>query len=156
MTYKEIYAAYNNFNSLRINSGAVTPKLQDYIDNQIEFIEAMAAEFERDLYWQHVYAYLEQCRYAYRGYLQKIHEDSRLDMYIGWSQFYYLTSLGDFRELLPAFTTKEPDTKDKSSVFVKNINDELYVSHSTINSYVYMLRVMKSYNFPTRNVNIGS
>lgn len=73
MTYKQIYAAYNNFNSLKINAAAVDVKLQDYLDNQVEFIEVMTAEFERDLYWQHVNAYLEQCRYAYRGYLQRIH-----------------------------------------------------------------------------------
>lgn len=156
ITYKQIYSAYNNFNSLKLNAAAVNNTLQDYLHDQVEYIQAMAEQFERDLYWQHVYAYLEQCRYAYRGYLQRLHEESRLDLYIGWSQFYYLSNLGDFRQLLSAFTTKLPDVKQKSSILIKNINEKLYVSHSSINSYAYMLRIVKSYNFPTRNANVGS
>jgi hypothetical protein len=63
----------------------------------MEFIDTMAERFPRELYWQYALAYLEQCRYTYRGFLQRIHEESRLDLYIGFSQFYFLTNVGDFR-----------------------------------------------------------
>lgn len=117
----------------------------------------MAETFPRDLYWQTVYAYLEQCRYIYRGFLQRLHEESRLDLYIGFSQFYYLTSVGDFRELLPALNQQTLDTKDKScTVYVRKEGDDVVVAHSTMNYYPYMLRLFKTYNFPTRNPEVGS
>lgn len=63
----------------------------------------MIETFPRDIYWQHVAAYLEQHRYTYRGFLQRIHEESRLDMYIGFSQYNYLAYLSDLEDLYPAF-----------------------------------------------------
>jgi len=151
-TYREIYAAYLNLNRLKINAATVKPALQGHLISQIEFIEQMAETFPRDLYWQTVYAYLEQCRYAYRGYLQRLHEESRLDLYLGFSQFYYLTSVGDFRELLPALGAEESGAGERScSAYVRKEKEDLLVAHSTMNYYAYMLRIFKSYHFPTRN-----
>ncbi len=39
----------------------------------------------------------------YRGYLTRINVENSLNMYIGFSQFYYLTNEGDLQDLLPAF-----------------------------------------------------
>lgn len=39
----------------------------------------------------------------YRGYLTRINVEKSLTMYIGFSQFYYLTNVGDLQDLLPAF-----------------------------------------------------
>lgn len=47
-------------------------------------------------------AYMEQLRYMYRGYLTRINVEKTLNMYIGFSQFYYLTNEGDLQDLLPA------------------------------------------------------
>jgi len=57
-TYREIQAAYVNFNKFRINEPAVKPKLQTFLNNQMDFIETMAERFPRDIYWQYAYAYL--------------------------------------------------------------------------------------------------
>jgi hypothetical protein len=42
----------------------------------------------------------------YRGFLYRIHEEGRLDMYMGFSQFYYLTNMGDLEDIIPAFKQK--------------------------------------------------
>lgn len=39
----------------------------------------------------------------YRGYLTRINVEKTLYMYIGFSQFYYLTNVGDLEDLIPAF-----------------------------------------------------
>jgi hypothetical protein len=117
----------------------------------------MAEKFPRDLYWQTVAAYVEQSRYAYRGFLHRLHEEGRLDLYIGFSQFYYLTSVGDFRELLNAYAGEALDLREKScSVYVRREGDDLVVAHSTMNYYSYMLRLFKTYHFPSRNPAVGS
>lgn len=49
------------------------------------------------------------------------------------------------------------DQRDKScSVYVRKEGDDLIVAHSTMNYYPYMLRLFKTYNFPTRNPSVGS
>jgi hypothetical protein len=156
-TYKEIYAAYLNLNKFKINAATVKAGVQAHLSSQLEFIDQMAETFPRDLYWQTVYAYLEQCRYAYRGFLQRLHEESRLDLYIGFSQFYYLTSVGDFRELLPAHAQEAIDQRDRScSAYVRREGAGLLVAHSTMNYYQYLIRIFKTYHFPTRNPEVGS
>ena len=156
-TYKDIYAAYVNLNKFKINAASTKLKLQNYLNEQIDFIEQMADNYPRDLYWQTVYAYLEQCRYTYRGFLQRLHEDSRLDLYIGFSQFYYLTSVGDFRELLPALNQAKVDKRDRNcNIYVRKTDNDIVVTHSTMDYYAYLLRIFKSYHFPTRNSNVGS
>ena len=39
----------------------------------------------------------------YRGYLARINLESSGSMYIGFSNFYYLTNTGDLEDLLQAF-----------------------------------------------------
>ena len=78
-------------------------------------------------------------------------------MYIGYSQFYYLTSVGDFRELLPALNQQSTDLRDKScTVYIRKEGDDFIVTHSTMNYYAYMLRIYKTYSFPTRDARVGS
>lgn len=36
------------------------------------------------------------------------------------------------------------------------MNSKLYVAHSTHNIYQFLLRIFKTYHFPTRNSNVGS
>ena len=38
----EISAAYLNFNKFKVNDASVRPKLQEYLNNQMDFIETMA------------------------------------------------------------------------------------------------------------------
>lgn len=76
-------------------------------------------------------------------------------MFIGFSQYYYLTNNGDLEDLVPAFY--ENYTKPKScSVYLRNQEDGITITHSTMNDYVFMLRVFKTYNFPTRDSRVGS
>lgn len=156
-TYKEIHAAYVNLEKFKLHAATAGPKLQAHLTTQLSWLEQMVENFPRDLYWRTVGAYIEQCRYTYRGYLQRLHEEGRLDLYIGFSQFYYLTSVGDFRELLPALTQEKYDLRDKScTVYVRQEGDDLIVAHSTMNYYQYMLRLFKTYHFPSRDPAVGS
>jgi len=97
---------------------------------------------------------VEQLRYMYRGFLLRLHEENRLDMYIGFSQFYYLSNMGDLEDIIPAF---DPDTGiNKASQmncnsFIKEIAGNLYVTQSTFNIYNLMLRFWKVYNMPSRD-----
>lgn len=103
-------------------------------------------------------ALTEQLRFMYRGFLTRLHEENRLDMYIGFSQFYYLTNMGDLEDIIPAFTGIQiPNSYRKScSSFVKIVNGDLLVAHNTWNQYALMLRFMKSYNYPSINSRIAA
>ena len=56
---------------------------------------------------------MEQLRFMYRGYLTRIHKENRLDYYIGFSQFYYLTNTGDLEDLIPAFRNSPERSHEK-------------------------------------------
>lgn len=88
--------------------------------------------------------------------MQRIHEESRLDLYIGFSQFYYLTNVGDLRELIPAYNTADEIAEKSCTIFIKQTEEDIYVSHSTGSYYPYMIRVIKSYNFPSRDSAVAS
>jgi hypothetical protein len=84
-------------------------------------------------------------------------------MYIGFSQFYYLTNSGDLEDLIIAFrlggkteVNLKSNVTQLSSAFIKKINNKLDIGHSTINLYQFMLRIFKTYNFPSRDPAIGS
>lgn len=87
-------------------------------------------------------------------------------MYIGFSQFYYLTNEGDLQDLIPAFHDPSmmqghgKQTEDKKpgncNGYVKMMDSQLYLAHSTHNIYQFLLRIFKTYHFPTRDVNVGS
>lgn len=75
-------------------------------------------------------------------------------MYIGFSQFYYLTNSGDLEDLIVAYRLKESGGEESnlrtnitqlSSVYIKKTDNKLDIGHSTINSYQSMLRVFKTY-----------
>jgi hypothetical protein len=85
-------------------------------------------------------AYLEQLRYMYRGYLTRINVERTLYMYIGFSQFYYLTNVGDLEDLIPAF--RAPNTNmdgyermGNCNAYVKLMDGRIYAAHSTHNIY---------------------
>jgi len=113
---------------------------------------------------------MEQLRYMYRGFLTRLHLENRLDLYLSWTQFYVLTNVGDLQDLIGAFEyfsaekNGEKIIKDKANLhtegncngIVKLINGELYIGHSTHNKYEFMLRIFKTYNFPTRDSRVGS
>jgi glycosylphosphatidylinositol transamidase (GPIT) subunit GPI8 len=40
--------------------------------------------------------------------------------------------------------------------FAKLINGTIYTGHSTHNHYTFLLRIYKSFNFPTRNSQVGA
>jgi hypothetical protein len=47
--------------------------------------------------------------------------------------------------------------RDKNcNVYIRKTNDDIIVTHSTMNYYAYLIRVFKAYHFPTRDPNVGS
>lgn len=97
---------------------------------------------------------VEQLRYMYRGFLLRLHEENRLDMYIGFSQFYYLSNMGDLEDIIPAFDQETGINKASQmncNSFIKEIAGNLYVTQSTFNIYNLILRFWKVYNMPSRD-----
>lgn len=73
-------------------------------------------------------------------------------MYLGFSQFYYLTNVGDLEDLIPAYQSElEQRHGGNCNGYVKLQNGEISVAHNTHNIYAFLLRIFKSYNFPTRD-----
>jgi hypothetical protein len=59
--------------------------------------------------------------------------------------------------LIPAYNTDRDEVAERScTIFVKKTEEDIYVSHSTGSYYPYMIRIIKSYNFPTRDPNVVS
>ena len=57
---------------------------------------------------------------------------------------------------MPAFNPSEEGPEKSCTGFIKKTDDDIYVSHTTGSYYPYMLRIVKSYNFPSRDSSIGS
>lgn len=55
------------------------------------------------MFWQYAQAYLVQLRYMYRGYLVRLDQEHSPDLLLTFDQFYCLTNVGDFADLIPAF-----------------------------------------------------
>jgi hypothetical protein len=75
-------------------------------------------------------------------------------MYIGFSQFYYLSNMGDLEDIIPAYdqpTGLNTTSRSNCNSFVKEIAGNLYVTQSTFNIYNLMLRFWKVYNLPSRD-----
>lgn len=97
----------------------------------------------------------------YRGYLTRINIENAPSMYISFSQFYFLTNVGDLEDLIPAFHDSEAMESHISqnlkreggncNAFVKIIEGKLFFAQSTHNIYSFLLRIFKTYSFPTRN-----
>lgn len=90
----------------------------------------------------------------YRGFLLRLHQENRLDMYIGFSQFYYLTNMGDLEDIIPAFRQSSglnSTSRANCNSYVKELAGNLYVTQSTFNIYNLMLRFWKVYSMPSRD-----
>lgn len=58
--------------------------------------------------------------------------------------------MADIADLLPAFIPSMTYTRDPSCSIYTRIDDNgITVTHSTHNKYIFMLRIFKTYNFPT-------
>jgi len=78
-------------------------------------------------------------------------------MMLSFSQIYYLPYIGDYQDVkdLNGFVTKT--TKEGNcNGYIKLINDELFIGHGTHNIYPFLLRIFKTFNFPTRDPRVGS
>jgi hypothetical protein len=53
ITYRDIYSAYRNLCGSMIKGESLPQKVQNFIDEQLEYIEAMVDGHPRDLYWQY-------------------------------------------------------------------------------------------------------
>ena len=58
--------------------------------------------------------------------------------------------------MLPAFNPTEEGPEKSCTGYIKKTDDDIYVAHTTGSYYPYMLRVIKSYHFPSRDSNVGS
>lgn len=65
--------------------------------------------------------------------------------------------MADVADLIPAFMPSMGYSRDPScSIYTRLDDNGITVTHSTHNKYIFMLRIFKTYNFPTDNPYIGS
>jgi len=65
------------------------------MDNQLEYMDAMIKSHSEDIFWQYASYYLDQVRYMHAGYQTRIKREKLSEKQLTFSQFYYLTSIGD-------------------------------------------------------------
>ena len=116
LTYKEINYAYVNWESVILGEKKLSHKVVNFLNDQIDFIDAMSAAHPKELYWQYAAAKMEQLRSMYRGFLTRVHLDNRLDLMLSWTQFYIITNVGDLQDIIAAFNyLGEKDMKEKDN-----------------------------------------
>ncbi len=49
------------------------PKLVNFLNDQIDFIDRMSDAHPKEIYWQYAAAKMEQLRSMYRGFLTRLH-----------------------------------------------------------------------------------
>ena len=103
VTYKDINYAYVNWETIILGGKQLSPKVVNFLNDQIDFIEKMAEAHPKELYWQYAAAKMEQLRYMYRGFLTRLHLENRLDLMLSWTQFYAITNVGDLQDIVPSF-----------------------------------------------------
>lgn len=114
VSYKEINYAYVNWESAILGGKQIKQKVINFLNDQIDFIDAMAAAHPKELYWQYAAAKMEQLRSMYRGFLTRLHLENRLDLMLSWTQFYILTNVGDLQDVISAFDyLGEIESKDQ-------------------------------------------
>ena len=89
----------------------------------------------------------------HRGFLTRINIEKSQVMSISFSQFYYLSNADDLRTLI---SEGKAETSDTGNGYVKLLNGDIHVAHSSHGMYQSMLRIFKTYHFPTRNPDVGS
>lgn len=70
-----------------------------------------------------------------------------------FSQFYYLTNMGDLEDIIPAYKQKSglnSTSRMNCNSFTKEIDGKLYVTQSTFNIYNLMLRFWKVFDMPSK------
>lgn len=85
----------------------------------------------------------------YKGFIFRVNQEKSALYNLGFSQFYYLTNVGDLEDLIPAFSQTSKPNPGECNAFIKIVKDKLYVTQSTFNIYNFMLRFHKIYSFPT-------
>ena len=69
---------------------------------------------------------------------------------ISFNQFYCLTNVGDLQDLIPAFHDKSMMGPNCNG-YIKLLNNKIYVTQATHNIYSFLLRIFKTYEFPTKD-----
>ncbi len=71
-------------------------------------------------------------------------------MAISFREFYTFVNMADISDLIPALMPTTEYKRDPSCSIYTRLDDHgITVTHSTHNRYVFMLRIFKTYNFPT-------
>lgn len=53
VTYSEIYSAYNNLQASVLGGNLVDLRVQNFVDEQLEYLESMINNHPFDIYWQY-------------------------------------------------------------------------------------------------------
>jgi hypothetical protein len=102
-------------------------------------------------------AFLEQLRFMYKGYLTRVVEQEKWDFSLTFDQFYCLTFVGDLQDLIPAFHDRnQMGPIGNCNGYVRLNEGEIWVAQSTHNIYPFLLRIFKTYHFPTQDSRVGS
>ena len=145
-TYELVWDAWNNLNEFMLhNSSQLPPKAKTFVEDQTNWIKEAVELHSNNNFFKLVNSTFAQVRGLYDGYMRKVNESKRSELYLTFDQFYFLTNLGDLQDIIPAFDTSFLyslllslflyfNRKDmECSGFVKLTQDELIVSHNTFN-----------------------
>lgn len=109
VTYKEINYAFVNWRQVILGGKELSPRVVNYLGEQTDFVDSMAAAHPKELYWQYAAAKIEQLRFMYRGFLTRLNLENRLDLMLSWTQFYAITNVGDLQDLVDAYQYSEEE-----------------------------------------------
>jgi hypothetical protein len=164
LTYDLIYAHFDNYAKAVLQARTLPTKAQEFVTKQREWmLEKSSKTLKNDEnkdYWDLVKGMLLQNRGMYNGYVAR-HNIEKLspETLLQYEQFYYISSMGDLFDIIPAFNaTFDPPQKPTGdcTIFVKLLenNTKLSVVHNTHNIFVFMLRILKNYNFALNNPSV--
>lgn len=112
-------------------------KAQEFIINQLDWINKESDKNQGDPYWDLVKGLILQLKGMFRGYQKRIEIEGEKQAFpLKFENFYYLTNMGDLEDILPAF---QPEDHLKGIGFhecsgiVTLLKNDLITAHNTHN-----------------------
>lgn len=123
-------------------------EIQQFIDQQLDYMDYMVGANPNDIFWTYVGYYLEQFRYLHVGYMKRIKSEGKMEMALDFKMIYLLPYMGDMED----FIAYDPDwvsiVRKNCNAYIKWNGKELYSTHQTQTRFTFMLRIYKHWNFP--------
>ncbi|XP_069136385.1 putative phospholipase B-like 2 [Argopecten irradians] len=136
---------------------AYCTRLQDYLQQNLDWMNMMISKSKYDPYWNMVKLYLIQVSGLSDGYFySQLHRTGKPTTNIDPMGLYFMQVGGDLEDLEEALhkpTKSRVLGSGSCSALVKLLPGakDLFVSHDTWSSYMSMLRILKKYDFPFHN-----